>query len=460
MTWALFALTRSRLRTMVVVLGAAGSLLAARHARADNSCSVQCDASCQTCCAHWEIHASCGSDARADGDFGTYLDALDAAAHANANAAQCTGGDASCAHAKLACVSAANGIASWSPSCRGAALKPDAAIATRKDYDDGRANVSSARDRLTTASGSLVAFTQAHVLTKLGETTVATTAELLRAAGRRLDAIANEGDILQGRGEGPSAALTTWKTHVDEGTTQSKEASAAVDALMQNPAMVNAAADEKNRLAREALAARKAKLAELQKNAETMMQQVATSRQDLATFLAAPSRAPTLQKRGATLGSDLDREDGAWGKLGDQERAASEAEAVSPERVSGFERQDKTLSKQTLATAAQVKAMDGSSSTAPAVSDAKPATLPKPAAVIPVGVAPSIPTCTITVVPAAGSSKLTVMIDDGKPLALPADVKLAGGRHTVVVKSGSVTKKSSELVICNRTKTLSVEGPR
>ena len=81
-------------------------------------------------------------------------------------------------------------------------------------------------------------------------------------------------------------------------------------------------------------------------------------------------------------------------------------------------------------------------------------------AVIPVGVAPSIPTCTITVVPAAGSSKLTVMIDDGKPLALPADVKLAGGRHTVVVKSGSVTKKSSELVICNRTKTLSVEGPR
>jgi hypothetical protein len=445
---------------MVVVLGAAVSLLAAKGARADNSCSVQCDDSCQTCCAHWEIHASCGSDTRTDGDFGTYLDALDAAAHANANAAQCTGGDASCAHAKLACVSAANGIAPWSASCRGAALKPEAAMATRKEYDDGRANISAARDRLTTASGSLVAFTQAHVLTKIGETTVATTAELLRAAAKRLDAIANEGDILQGRGEGPGAALTTWKTHVDEGTTQSKEASAAVDALMQNPAAVNAAADEKNRLAREALAARKAKLADLQKNAETMKQQIVTSRQDLATFLATPSRAPAQQKRAATLGGDLDREDGAWTKLGDQERTASEAEAVSADRVSSLEVQDKTLSKQTLATASQVKALDGSPSAAPAVPDAKPTTLPKPAAVIPVGVAPSIPTCSITVVPAAGSSKLTVTIDDGKPLTLPADVKLAGGRHTVVAKSGTVTKKSSELVICNRTKTLSVEGPR
>ena len=71
-----------------------------------------------------------------------------------------------------------------------------------------------------------------------------------------------------------------------------------------------------------------------------------------------------------------------------------------------------------------------------------------------------VPSCIVDVLAPAGVDGASVALDGAKPVPLPTKVRLSSGRHAFVVSQGTRTSRQSELVVCGRAPSISVNPPK
>jgi hypothetical protein len=68
-----------------------------------------------------------------------------------------------------------------------------------------------------------------------------------------------------------------------------------------------------------------------------------------------------------------------------------------------------------------------------------------------------VPTCEIVF--DTHTAGITLAVDHGKSVKLPARVRVASGRHTLSIQMGSAKSEKRELLLCGHIDTFPVEGP-
>jgi hypothetical protein len=68
-----------------------------------------------------------------------------------------------------------------------------------------------------------------------------------------------------------------------------------------------------------------------------------------------------------------------------------------------------------------------------------------------------VPSCSIAF--GAGADKVQLAIDGGRPVALPATIKVTSGRHVLAIRRGATTETRTELLVCGQIDALDLSAP-
>jgi hypothetical protein len=232
-------------------------------------------------------------------------------------------------------------------------------------------------------------------------------------------------------------------------------ASAAAATAAATPALPapTPQAPQADQAEKDAQAAAERRIDAAAQSATDTRQKIAAASGSLTALLARPGLAPQARDSAVGIQRQLTHEDEAMHAI-ETRGAASHGlpSAVEARRAAELEGASKAVAQQASLSIAAAVALAG----APA---AEAAAAPAPAAKTPAA-GPSVPTCSVNFSGPPGVAGLTLSVDGGKFVPLPADVHVDSGRHSLVVRAGSATAKSTELLVCNRVSKLVVEVPK
>jgi hypothetical protein len=460
---------------------------------------MECDPACTNCCEAWQIRAQCGGNVGTRGAYRAYVEARRGADEANATARSCSPADASCAEVRLSCSSAPNGVAPWEPTCVGASWSPGLLAAITQTFDAGDRALADAGGRAAREMDALTLFV-VRPLTAKGQKAIGGVAAQLRAAADKVSGARRDGQLLRVAGGASASAVSAWQNQQAAAVQEADAALAAVETVMNDPASIDAIAEEQLRRRREAAEQARRALADASAAAQARIeaaaqqkaraeaeektrQQAADQRLTAASLtigdqrrkvgaallaltglLARPDITPGQRASALALQRQLTRELDALKAIeGRAVVAPGSPSVVVGARASEVEGGLRAIGQQAAVSLAAAGALADVAAVAPAVAPA-PAMAPAPPP--PAAPAPSrppvtsVPTCVVQFAAAPGAVAFTLAVDGASPVPLPADVKIASGRHTLVVRAGGVQRRSSELLVCGRVRNLVLEPPK
>lgn len=505
---------RRRLRVIGVSVAAALFLLTVPRVARAQSCAASCDAACRTCCRAWRVRPTCSAGAAPATDAGEYR-SFDGAANAAAALNSCAKGDAECEKRRLVCDGGAS--ATFAPVC-----DPADRLLGVQETESGRTIARAAQTLLLSvktlgeAQAQLVSFARTRPVRDKAISSVAAAADRLRMATERAAVLRAENERLSIADTAPADAAA----HAQRVADASKEGTLAADAsnaLVADPAMVDAALEERvRRLAtaartredaarareeaettrREALAAaaqdasRRASDAELRRkkaeeqhlaaqeaSRQKLVEQQAEARANAAST-AGQRQLLAQQKHAAILKTATVVEGQLAGALSGitATLAISNLSREQRGRAQSSEQRIKSLQERTKDVRARADAVVArpSNDSLAAVSRAELELVAIVAETKSVAVRaneapatastntkepPPVPSCVIDVV-AAGTESIMVAIDGMKSVAAPTKVRLSSGRHAFVVTSGPRSARQSDLLVCGRTPSITLRSPK
>jgi hypothetical protein len=76
---------------------------------------------------------------------------------------------------------------------------------------------------------------------------------------------------------------------------------------------------------------------------------------------------------------------------------------------------------------------------------------------LPAGPAPLVPTCEVAF--SSHATGVTLAVDRGQRVALPARIHVSSGRHTLSIQKGAAKSEKRELLLCGHLDAFPVEVP-
>lgn len=474
------------------------------------TCPSACDASCLTCCRRWKVRATCPSGAPVS--EGAYR-SFDEAQRAADERSSCAKGDAACEQRRAVCEGGRT--ATFSPSC-----DDDDRIAPPRETESSRVLANATRlltgasTEVATAEKELSAFGQTRILRDKSIPRFVEAVDKVRAARQRLDVVIVE----NGRFLAADTSVPNARAHDERASATVQFVASAVSAaraVLDDPSMLDLAAEERERRilaaarlreedeakrqkaaddarrAREAAvevakqradeAARQNREAEAQRLAtqEAARRKIEEQKAEVAANAAASEsqkRALGQQKHGsvvkgltdvdvqlraalaavtATLAiQNLSRDERARGQASERRIRAAQAQSAQLRA-----RADSAVQRPPSDALATLSRTEVELTALLAEATAVRAPVAGSAAAANAKEPPPVPTCTVDVLAPAGAPVL-VSIDGAKAVAVPAKVRLSSGRHEFVATAGARTAHQSELVICGRASKVSLPAPQ
>jgi hypothetical protein len=484
------------------------------------TCDSACDVDCQTCCKPWTLRATC-PDGTVVGETGSFPTPADAAGSATSSPPTIAGACAEKAQPTWAPYCAPeNAIASPLDTTTGTNLVTLTAsigksLAGVKAAQDTLATFAEKRTVNRAGAPKVAAAAAALRQSRTDLTGALGSARQLRVRGNASDAevsaldAATMGARKQGSDAVAGAQSLMNDTTVIDATAEARQqkidaaraARVAAAALAAEQAQ-KAAADRAAALAKRADEDRTAIVAKLEATETARAEAAAT----LATFMARSDLTPAARSRGDQLNARLADEQP---KVAAQETKANQSAGDSPDvAVKGLQQVGAAaaaLSAEVARSATDVKTLTTSPASlakptpeaaAPAAATAPPATAPvaapPPAPAAPpapapaaspvapppaaAAVAPVAPVAAVPITPPAPAGPpslvptcvilfdprtpgMTLSVDHGQRVPLPAKVRTASGRHTLAIQKGNAKTEKRELLLCGHLDTFPVEAP-
>ena len=282
------------------------------------------------------------------------------------------------------------------------------------------------------------------------------------------------------------AAEAERKTRA-EAQERERALAAAAAATARAEAAELARNDEKARIAGAARAQSDARMRAWSEQAEKVQKQAATltkglsedtahateSAAALTAFLAHDNLTPAAKRDGTALLQRLRRIEArstsALARAKDAERPQVEprtALATLDQVKAETADLDRGTHEACLASAALIAAPASVQQGRPAQNVAAPPVAaappppPPPAQVASGGGGGGVPTCEISFEPSEGSKGISLAIDGGRAMPLPAKVSLGSGRHQLSVRRGQAREDRNELFVCGRISVVPIEPPK
>ncbi len=463
-------------------------------ARAD-VCDPSCDAECQTCCKVWSLTAVCsdGSTVGETGSFATQADATTAAGTTAPPGAPCSDRSAP----------------RWKPYCapeNGVASPVD--VATMGNLVALRASIGQSRKLVADTQAALATFAEKRIILKAGVARVAAAAATLRQARSALDDALLTATLLRARGNPTDADVSSADQGSQNARTNGAAAAKSAQDLMADPSIIDAPAEaraakaaaaaaaakaaqdarlaaieeQKARAAAAAAAAAGAASAAPQQRADDLRAKELSALDDaekkradvaatLATFMARTDVFPQARKVGDVLTQRLaDQQTKIAAQRVKVDGTSSAAPEAAMATLNGAAAANSALALEVGRTGADVKALTsspwnvakaGTVLPAPAGAPAPPpAPVPPPVAAIapaPHAAGPLVPSCEIAFTPKTPG--ITLAVDHGNAVPLPAKVHVSSGRHVLTIRHGSKKADKKELLLCGHIDAFPVEAP-
>jgi colicin import membrane protein len=231
---------RARAAALLVALG---MVLGTSGLARAQSCPSSCDLACQTCCSQWKLRATCaGGDSSDDAAVFASFDEAQRAADARK---QCAPGDAACEKARTVC-SGATAPATWAPACDAKdRLAPPSDTDTSNVLRSSGAALKAARESTDRTSAELETFARTRSVRDRAVARAAAGVDGVRASRERLAILLREHERLTA---GASAAdARAFTERASAATKTAADAVANAKAIMLDPTVVDAAAEERER---------------------------------------------------------------------------------------------------------------------------------------------------------------------------------------------------------------------
>lgn len=467
-----------------------------RTAKAEDPCDPACDPTCAKCCQSWTLRATCsnGKGVATQGAYTTYREAKDAADSTNQRVQKCNAPGAGPCRDYARC--GPDEVAVWAPYCAPELVRvsaSEAAEATR-EIDALLAVCEAQISSVDDVSQKLAAFSSggslnARVKKKIDElipklanfksvlTQMRDNAQQMRDARRTSAADARK---LRGN---QAKLLRDVMTAVNAGRRLCEEAAASPPSPSASPpappAPPTEAAPPKptgGDAAAQAEAARNQ--AALDKETEETakpLQEIgalaAGKTAELSTFLGRSDLSENGKNKGMAAARKLY---GVGGKVAAVHEAAQSAKAKTPvtaalTAMAKVKGQARELLKDTKQVCDEVKALIETKSSYAKEKPATPQTPPPsgsgtaaPGPSVPPSGATerTIPTCEILFEPADNVPGIQISLDGGPAAELPVRLKIASGRHAILVKKGKLSEQLSELLLCGYVSRVPISTPK
>jgi SWI/SNF-related matrix-associated actin-dependent regulator 1 of chromatin subfamily A len=467
---------------------------------AAEACAVQCDTSCTNCCSQWAVRASCpDGTSRADGSFRTFDEAQAAAD----TLAACDSKDAACQSKRMSCSGGATATyAAWCDA-KNKIASPKGSDATRA-FDAVLSNLDASIASVDAAYEEIASFARTRLMKPAAAPRLAAATDAVRAARDALRAARFEA----GRARATAVTEQDAKTSSDKVAPVLKEGADAVagaKAVLQDPTIIDAPAEERRRQAAAAAeAAARAREAAAEAARKRKEEEAARAEAAAAARAAAIEAEKRKKEEAEALRAaaalsiaekkvEAERKQKAvTAKLGETQTAlAAELAALgaliaSPslrqeDRAKAVESQRKLRALEEQSRALRARA-DAGAQRPPAEALGALTRAELEAGALATGVtaaiaasrqlresgsagaaarqALAIPICALDFTPADGAQGVSLSMDGGKPVLLPAKINVSSGRHNLTITSGSKIERRSELLVCKRLQSVPIRAPK
>lgn len=416
--------------------------LVSGDARAADECGDTCDARCSACCQAWTLRATCsnGKGVALQGVYSSWREASTEADATNLRVKSCAGpGSGSCSDYHRCGAE----VAVWTPWCSPdqSIVRPSESALAAKELEAVRNVCDAQLAVIDDVMPKLAAFASANTLTSSAAGEAARLQGALPALKARVAALRSTAIQMRDARKATAAAARKFRQSQDRLLQDTVSGVDRARRLMSDSASIDRTAQEADKV-----------LEQVRTSLDDTGKQVKAHSDQLSAFLAQKNLTPAASKKGGELARKLEslkaRTAGAQEELTAARAKAPPGAAIAA--VRGVRTKAQPLIQEVNVACGVVKALiDDKASYSQDKVEPPPSSPP-----------PQEGGCEILFEPATGATGLTISIDGGAVVKLPAKARVASGQHAITVRKASASEQRSELILCGRVSRIEITEPK